>query len=246
MSDAHAQWYYLKGSEQSGPVTLDHVRALVQSGQIDRSTLVWTQSMANWLPLGETELGRQIGGGPPPMVPASPGYGAAPAPAAYGAAPAAYGAAPAGYGAAPAGYGAGGAAYGAPAASPGFVDAIKICLRKYVTWAGRATRSEYWWFVLFYMIVLTAAIILDVMFLGGAVSTDPAAEGANFKVNFTVLTSIAQLALFLPILSVMVRRLHDIDKSGWWYWIILVPLVGGILLIVWLCKRGTPGPNRFG
>lgn len=242
MSDAHAQWYYLTGSEQSGPVTLDQVRVLVQSGQIDRSTLVWTQSMANWLPLGETELARQIGGGPPPVAASA---GLPPAPGQW-AAPAAYGAAPAAYGAAPAGYGAGAAAYGAPAPSPGFVDAIKICLGKYVTWAGRATRSEYWWFVLFYMIVLTVAIILDVMFLGGTVSTDPAAEGANVKVNFTVLTSIAQLALFLPILSVMVRRLHDIDKSGWWYWIILIPLVGAILLLVWLCKRGTPGPNRFG
>jgi len=54
------------------------------------------------------------------------------------------------------------------------------------------------------------------------------------------------LASFLPAISVIVRRLHDTDRSGWWYWIGLIPLVGAILLLVWFCTRGTSGPNRFG
>ncbi|HHB81462.1 MAG TPA: DUF805 domain-containing protein, partial [Aliiroseovarius sp.] len=54
------------------------------------------------------------------------------------------------------------------------------------------------------------------------------------------------LATFLPNISVMVRRLHDTDRSGWWYWIVLVPLIGFILLIVWFASKGTTGDNRFG
>lgn len=229
MSDANAQWFYLKGSEQSGPVVIDQIRALAASGQIDRNTLVWTQSMAGWLALGETELARQIGGGPPPMMPtAGAGQWSPPA-----AAPAAYGAAPAAYGAAPGTHGAGTAAYGAPVASPGFVDAIKICFAKYATFAGRATRPEFWFFYLFYMIVIVAAIAIDAAIISAGSS-------------LAFVSTIATLALLLPTISVLVRRLHDTDRSGWYYWMALIPLVGIIILIVYLCQPGTPGRNKFG
>ena len=56
----------------------------------------------------------------------------------------------------------------------------------------------------------------------------------------------AILVLFIPQLAVTVRRLHDTDRSGWWWWISLIPLVGGIILLVWLCTRGTEGNNRYG
>ncbi len=55
-----------------------------------------------------------------------------------------------------------------------------------------------------------------------------------------------QLALLLPGLAVAVRRLHDVDRSGWWYLLVLVPVVGIVVLVVWFCRKGTAGPNRFG
>ncbi len=62
-----------------------------------------------------------------------------------------------------------------------------------------------------------------------------------------ILSSLFSLAVFLPSISVAVRRLHDTDRSGWWWWLILIPLVGIIILIVWYATRGgTSGPNRFG
>jgi uncharacterized membrane protein YhaH (DUF805 family) len=117
------------------------------------------------------------------------------------------------------------AAINAPIGSttaPGFVDAIKICLSKYADFNGRASRSEYWWFFLFTFIIYVVTAFLPFISL------------------------IAVLALLVPSISAAVRRLHDTDRSGWWYLIFLVPLVGAIVLIFFLCQRGTEGQNRFG
>ena len=104
------------------------------------------------------------------------------------------------------------------------------CLQNYVTFSGRARRKEYWMFVLFYTIF---ALVLGF------------AQGLAGMEN-PVLSGIYSLALLLPAISVLVRRLHDIDKSGWWFWIGLVPFVGGIVLLVFACMEGTKGDNRFG
>jgi uncharacterized membrane protein YhaH (DUF805 family) len=61
-----------------------------------------------------------------------------------------------------------------------------------------------------------------------------------------ILGYIYTLGFILPYLAVTVRRLHDLDKSGWWWLIGFIPLVGAIILLVWFCQRGTVGPNRFG
>ena len=114
----------------------------------------------------------------------------------------------------------------------GIKDAVSTCFSKYATFSGRATRPEFWWFYLFIVIMY---IVLAV--LGGIIG-DPTIA--------TALIGIFGLAIIIPIISVTVRRLHDQDKSGAWYWIALVPAVGGIWLIVLLCLPGTPGPNRFG
>ncbi len=111
-----------------------------------------------------------------------------------------------------------------------FVTAIKTCFGKYVGFSGRAARSELWWFYLFYFIVLVVANIIDAVIFGA-----PA-----------LLFAIAWLGLLLPLLAVQIRRLHDLDKSGWFWLFILIPLVGPIILLVWYCTRGTLGPNRFG
>lgn len=112
-----------------------------------------------------------------------------------------------------------------------FTGAISHCLSNYASFSGRASRSEYWYFVLF-------SILLNfvVSFVVGMVS-DMAGILANLLIAF---------GLLLPSLAVGVRRLHDIGRSGWWLLIGLVPLVGPILLLVWACTRGEPQPNRFG
>ena len=127
----------------------------------------------------------------------------------------------------------------------GFSDAIKTGLAKFVTWQGRASRSEYWYFILFNFLVLFVAAILDKVLGTNFKMTNPA-TGLEMGLPYGYLYMIAGLALLLPNLAVLVRRLHDTDRSGWWYWIALIPLIGAILLIVWLCTRGTNGSNRYG
>jgi uncharacterized membrane protein YhaH (DUF805 family) len=106
-----------------------------------------------------------------------------------------------------------------------FQESVRTCFNKYATFAGRATRSEYWWFQLFYF--MTAVLL-------GIVSSKLPA------------LNIVLLAFVIPGISVLVRRLHDINRSGWWYWIALIPLVGIIILIYWLVQPGTQGSNDFG
>ena len=111
-----------------------------------------------------------------------------------------------------------------------FIEAIQTCLTKYVTFSGRASRSEFWWFVLFSFAASIALSIIDVAILGG----------------YSILSTIFSLAILLPSISVAVRRLHDTDRVGWWYWIVLIPLIGIIVLIVFFAQKGTDGDNRFG
>ncbi|MFC4020789.1 DUF805 domain-containing protein [Micromonospora sp. GCM10011542] len=117
------------------------------------------------------------------------------------------------------------------------VDAIKSVLSQYAGFGGRARRSEYWWFFLFTLILSGVAAVLDGA-LGTDIGSDPSSTG--------VIGIIVSLALLLPGLAVAVRRLHDTDHSGWWLLIGLVPLVGGIVLLVFFAKDGTRGGNRYG
>lgn len=110
-----------------------------------------------------------------------------------------------------------------------FGEAIVSVLSKYAEFSGRARRSEYWYFVLFHALISAALTLVAYMV--------PA---------LAILGSIASLALFIPSLAVQVRRLHDIGKSGWYIFIVFIPLVGIILLLIWLCREGTPNNNQFG
>ena len=112
-----------------------------------------------------------------------------------------------------------------------FSEAISSGFRNYVGFSGRASRSEFWYWVLFSVLVSIALSIIDLAVLSG---------------KTTVLSSIWSLATLLPSLAVGVRRLHDTDRSGWWWLISFIPLVGIIVLIVFWCLEGTPGSNRFG
>jgi uncharacterized membrane protein YhaH (DUF805 family) len=113
----------------------------------------------------------------------------------------------------------------------GFGRAIATCFRKYAVFSGRASRSEYWYFVLFQTLVVIGFMIVDIL---------------AFRGSANVLSTLAMLIMFLPYLAVSVRRLHDLDMSGGFIFLTFIPLIGWILMIVWACQRGTPGPNRFG
>jgi uncharacterized membrane protein YhaH (DUF805 family) len=115
----------------------------------------------------------------------------------------------------------------------GFIDAIKKGFKGYVVWNARSTRSEYWWWSLFALIVVIVMAILDSIIFGGQFG----AVGP--------LYTISALALFLPGLSVSVRRLHDIDRTGWWLWIMLIPIIGFIVLLVFALLPSAMGPTRW-
>lgn len=112
-----------------------------------------------------------------------------------------------------------------------FFEAVAACLSKYATFAGRASRAEFWWFALFTL--LTALIInaLFAPFLGQQ-------TGATLAVVFL-------LVMLLPSLAVGARRLHDLNASGWWQ-LLHISGVGSLALYVWMTFQGTPGANRYG
>jgi uncharacterized membrane protein YhaH (DUF805 family) len=113
-----------------------------------------------------------------------------------------------------------------------FPQAVTSCFRKYAVFSGRASRSEYWYWILFYALCQLAANILDAVFL-----QSPSSQ---------LFSRLFGLIVFLPLLAVEVRRLHDVDRSGWWL-LISLTIVGIIYpLLVWKCRKGTVGPNRFG
>lgn len=108
-------------------------------------------------------------------------------------------------------------------------------LRQYADFGGRARRKEYWMFILFNLIFAIVAIIFDNV-LGITMG----------KTGYGPLYGLYVLAMFIPGLAVTVRRLHDIDKSGWMILISLIPVVGAIWLIVLFATDSTPGENQYG
>jgi uncharacterized membrane protein YhaH (DUF805 family) len=110
-----------------------------------------------------------------------------------------------------------------------FGEAVRSGFENYATFEGRASRSAFWWWVLFQILVLAGLYIV-----GAAV------------LDSMVLYYIGALALFLPSLAVAVRRLHDTGRSGWWYLIVLIPLIGSIILIVFWVGEGDPADNEYG
>lgn len=134
------------------------------------------------------------------------------------------------------------------------IDAVKSCLSKYASFKGRASRAEYWFFMLF-STVMNWVIVSVMMIIGALVwipagrfnhGAHPSPAGVLFFILAALIAFGLSVALYLPSLSVGVRRLHDIGRSGWSYWLYCIPLVGFVLMLVWNCERGTPGPNRFG
>ena len=109
------------------------------------------------------------------------------------------------------------------------IDWFVKCLKNYATFTGRARRKEYWYFVLVQFIILIVAQIIDAIL------------GTEF-----VFYAIVALALFIPSFAAAVRRLHDTGRSGWWSLIALIPLIGAILLIIWLASDTKQENNQWG
>jgi uncharacterized membrane protein YhaH (DUF805 family) len=122
-----------------------------------------------------------------------------------------------------------------------FSEAVKSGFANYANFTGRSSRSAYWWFVLFVFAVELIPYI-------GLLSSTPATgeDVSGTYVFWAVLIGVIWLALILPWLSAAVRRLHDTGRSGWWYFISLVPCIGFIWLIILLVSPSTPGPNQYG
>ena len=122
--------------------------------------------------------------------------------------------------------------------SIGFADAIRICVKeKYAHFEGRATRSEFWYFYLFTLII--------------SVPYDMAMIFRSFGLEVAAMISgglyiIFCLAFFLPQLGVTIRRLHDTGKSGWYWLIVLIPIAGIFIFIAQLIKPSSPEDNKYG
>lgn len=116
--------------------------------------------------------------------------------------------------------------------------------RRYAEFSGRSRRKEYWMFVLFMVLVYFAlAVVLTVLGLSG--DTEGSLFGAGGGVMLIILLLFG-LAVIIPSIAVQVRRFHDQDKSGWFVLLNLIPYIGGIIVLVFMCLEGTKGPNRYG
>jgi uncharacterized membrane protein YhaH (DUF805 family) len=116
------------------------------------------------------------------------------------------------------------------------LDWMLMPLRRYADFSGRSRRKEYWMFVLG---VLIAMIVLSI--IEGIVGMSGMVGGV-----YGPLTTLLGLGVIVPSIACQVRRFHDQDKSGWFVLLALIPFLGGLIVLVFMCLEGTKGPNRFG
>ena len=106
-----------------------------------------------------------------------------------------------------------------------FTESIQTCYKKFFDFSGRASKSEYWWFQLYQIIIYALSLI--------------------FQSDLALLFSILIIVNLIPIYAVGVRRIHDSNKSGWFVLLSLIPIIG-LYVLVLLIQDGTKGKNRFG
>jgi uncharacterized membrane protein YhaH (DUF805 family) len=106
-------------------------------------------------------------------------------------------------------------------------------LQKYVDFSGRARRAEYWWFLLVNFLISVGLRIVDTILGTG-------------EVNYGIISGLYSLAVLLPSLAVLARRLHDTGRSGWWMLIAIIPIIGAIILIIFTIQDSEPGMNKYG
>ena len=198
-------WYYAENNRREGPVDEPLFRDLIARGVVGPDTLVWTDGMEDWAPLSASPAARFQKAQPPALT---PGLAASPAPVVLET-----------------------RAPGGPGRPMGFAEAVSSCFSNYATFKGRASRSEYWFFQLFYVLVTLVCMFAPVLLTSPIIGL----------IGVVILI----FGLALPQLAVTVRRFHDSDKSGWWLLIGLAPM-GGLVIFIFTLLPPTPGPNSYG
>lgn len=113
--------------------------------------------------------------------------------------------------------------------------AVETVLReKYVEFNGRAQRAEFWWFILFIFVVSAILSLIDKALFEGVLA------------DIGPLSAIFSLITLIPAIAVTARRLHDVNKSGWWQLLFILPVIGFLVILFWAVQKGTEGPNDFG
>lgn len=134
-----------------------------------------------------------------------------------------------------------------------FGQAIRHVYGNYATFGGRASRSEFWWFYLFYVIV---TFVISIPYYIGLAQSSTTMDPETGQINEASLSGLAVFGIILlvvwslgnliPIIAVSVRRLHDGGRTGWWWWLNFLCFIGPIILLIFYILPGTPGPNRYG
>jgi len=121
-------------------------------------------------------------------------------------------------------------------------------LKKYAVFDGRACRSEYWWFGLLNIVFATVLLFVSLLFGAGSMEINRASTPypAVFVWANAPVLGIFYLAILLPSIAVLIRRLHDISRSGWWILLIFLPVIGGFVLLIFTLLASTPGSNEYG
>ena len=114
-----------------------------------------------------------------------------------------------------------------------FQTSVKTCFSKYADFSGRALRSEFWWFVLFSILGGIVTTIIDIMILGYSIE------------SYGPVNIIFSVVLILPGIAVTARRLHDVNRSGWWQ-LIELTIIGILLILVWNITEGEKKKNKYG
>lgn len=114
----------------------------------------------------------------------------------------------------------------------------KVVFKNYANFSGRARRAEYWFFVLGNFLLIVPFYLLALVGFSN--------ESIGLTSVGDVVYILSTLVLFIPGLAAAVRRLHDINKSGWYYFIVLIPLIGAIILLVWFFTDGDRYTNNYG
>lgn len=128
------------------------------------------------------------------------------------------------------------------------MEHIKTCIRKYADFTGRARRAEYWWFALAVAVVELVLYVLALILARATGSVDEYTGRASLGAGWIpmILLFLFGLAVIVPSLAVAVRRLHDTGKAGWFYFVTFIPVVGSLILLVFMIIDSTPGPNQYG
>ncbi len=240
MTSAKKSWWYAIGQNKFGPCSSSELLKLVEQGKLFPDSLVWKEGMAKWVPASRIKgLWQKLPSTPPLLAGQAPE--SAPAQVQFGLPDPAPQSAQADSTAKFDNFVPLQSAwpdeeeYEEEVAQPEpvtFKEAIVRCFKKYVVFSGRASRAEYWYFILF---IYGSAFLLGLLM--GLIGVSESGSDS--------MAGILQLAVFLPSIAVATRRLHDTGRSGWWQLIVLTG-IGFFVLLYWLIKAGDEGENEYG